>query len=131
MEDKLKKATGEEEKTRRSYEDALSNLSDVTPRYIEDMTQVHTFLFVVFSLYVLILFSRFQVFNKAQSFERDRINFFKQQALQMQEVLDVSSKPKWVFVYSEFTQYSRFSSSINLCDCGTFPVHRQIPSVKT
>ncbi|CDS43172.1 protein kinase C and casein kinase substrate in [Echinococcus multilocularis] len=72
IEDKLRKGIMEEEKTRKAYEEALSSLSDVTPRYIEDMTQV---------------------FNKAQAFERERIIYFKEQALQMQEVLDISAKP--------------------------------------
>ncbi|KAM3181009.1 hypothetical protein ACTXT7_015189 [Hymenolepis weldensis] len=77
MEDKLKKATTEEEKTRKAYLDAISALNDVTPRYMDDMTQVST-----------------QVFNKAQAFEKKRIEYFKQQVLAMQEVLDISSKSK-------------------------------------
>ncbi|VDM24647.1 unnamed protein product [Hydatigera taeniaeformis] len=40
LEDKLRKATSEEQKTRKAYEESLSSLSDVTPRYIEEMTQV-------------------------------------------------------------------------------------------
>ncbi|VDK37681.1 unnamed protein product [Taenia asiatica] len=78
LEEKLRKAAMEEEKTRKSYENALSSLSDVTPRYIDEMTQV---------------------FNKAQSFERERIIHFKQQALQMQEVLDVSTKPNLAQIF--------------------------------
>ena len=40
MEDKLKKASAEEAKTKKAYEDSLTSLSDVTPRYVEEMTQV-------------------------------------------------------------------------------------------
>ncbi|KAL5109092.1 Antigen EM13 [Taenia crassiceps] len=80
LEDKLRKATLEEEKTRKAYETALSSLSDVTPRYIDEMTQV---------------------FNKAQLFEGERINYFKQQALQMQEVLDISTKPNLAQIFVE------------------------------
>lgn len=42
MEDKLKKATTEEEKTRKAYLEAVSALDAVTPRYMDDMTQVST-----------------------------------------------------------------------------------------
>uniref|UniRef100_A0A5K3F1Z7 SH3 domain-containing protein n=1 Tax=Mesocestoides corti TaxID=53468 RepID=A0A5K3F1Z7_MESCO len=78
MEEKLRKATSEEEKTRRAYEEAVAALQDVTPRYIDDMTQV---------------------FNKAQAFEKERINFFKQQAMQMHDVLDVSAKPNLAQIF--------------------------------
>ncbi|VUZ39171.1 unnamed protein product [Hymenolepis diminuta] len=80
MEDKLKKATTEEEKTRKAYLDAISALNDVTPRYMDDMTQV---------------------FNKAQAFEKKRIEYFKQQVLAMQEVLDVSSKSNLPKIFAE------------------------------
>nr|CDS30681.1 protein kinase C and casein kinase substrate [Hymenolepis microstoma] len=80
MEDKLKKATTEEEKTRKAYQDAISALNDVTPRYMDDMTQV---------------------FNKAQAFERKRIEHFKQQVFAMQEVLDISSKSNLPNIFAE------------------------------
>nr|Q07839.1 RecName: Full=Antigen EG13 [Echinococcus granulosus]AAA29053.1 antigen [Echinococcus granulosus]AAA29059.1 EG13 [Echinococcus granulosus] len=83
MEDKLRKGIMEEEKTRKAYEEAISSLSDVTPRYIEDMTQV---------------------FNKAQAFERERIVYFKEQALQMQAVLDISAKPNLSQIFVELRE---------------------------
>ncbi|KAM7535300.1 hypothetical protein Aperf_G00000100373 [Anoplocephala perfoliata] len=83
MEDKLRKATFEEQKAKKAYEEAIAGLNDVTPRYMNDMTQV---------------------FNKAQAFERERLNYFKQQALQMQEVLDIGSKPSLPQIFSEMKE---------------------------
>ncbi|VDN96494.1 unnamed protein product [Rodentolepis nana] len=80
MEDKLRKATAEEEKTRKAYQDAVTALTDATPRYVDDMTLV---------------------FNKAQAFEGKRIEFFKQQVFAAEEVLDISSKSILPSIFAE------------------------------
>ena len=56
MEDKLKKASAEEAKTKKAYEDSLTSLSDVTPRYVEEMTQVGPFLNRHTQTHVLVVF---------------------------------------------------------------------------
>ncbi|TGZ75812.1 hypothetical protein CRM22_000178 [Opisthorchis felineus] len=73
MQDKLKKAEKEVERTRSNYTNALNDLDAESPRYLEEMTKV---------------------FNRTQEFERERLTYFKCLFMNMQQALNVTLKVK-------------------------------------
>nr|QQY02457.1 protein kinase C/casein kinase substrate neurons (antigen EG13) [Cryptocotyle lingua] len=89
MQDKLKKAEKEVERTRSNYTTAINDLDAESPRYLEEMTKV---------------------FNRTQEFERERLTYFKNLFTNMQQALNVTLKANFKTIYTELEE------SIALCD---------------
>lgn len=96
MQDKLKKAEKEVERTRSNYTNALNDLDAESPRYLEEMTKV---------------------FNRTQDFERERLTYFKCLFMNMQQMLNVTLKANFKTIYTELEQaisLSDIDSDLNL-----------------
>ncbi|XP_781490.3 protein kinase C and casein kinase substrate in neurons protein 1 isoform X3 [Strongylocentrotus purpuratus] len=81
LHDKVEKCRQESMKTKDKYEKALDDITTYNPRYMEDMKGQ---------------------FDRTQSFESHRLEFFKETLLSMQRVLDLSVNPSFAQVYVDF-----------------------------
>ncbi|XP_041472188.1 protein kinase C and casein kinase substrate in neurons protein 1-like isoform X9 [Lytechinus variegatus] len=81
LHDKVEKCRQESMRTKDKYEKALDEVTTYNPRYMEDMKGQ---------------------FDRTQSFERRRLEFFKETLLSVQRVLDLSVNPSFAQVYVDF-----------------------------
>jgi len=81
LQERVTKTKEEVTKTREKYEAALKDISEINPRYIEEMTQV---------------------FEKAQESEQKRLKFFKDMLFETHKCLNVSADPSLPRIYEEF-----------------------------
>ncbi|XP_076056480.1 protein kinase C and casein kinase substrate in neurons protein Synd isoform X3 [Oratosquilla oratoria] len=81
LQDRVSKAKEEVQRTREKYEQALKEISDYNPKYIEDMTQVY---------------------DKAQEGESGRLQFFKKMLFATHKCLNISIDPTLPRIYEEF-----------------------------
>ncbi|KAK6191557.1 hypothetical protein SNE40_003214 [Patella caerulea] len=80
LQEKLRKLQTEVEANREKYQAALNDLNGYNAKYIEDSTEI---------------------FEKAQDFERKRIEFFKKTLFEMQRCLDLSVDPRFSKIYTD------------------------------
>ncbi|ESO97496.1 hypothetical protein LOTGIDRAFT_208680 [Lottia gigantea] len=80
LQEKLRKLTNDVEATREKYQAAVNDLNSYNAKYIEDTTEV---------------------FEKAQEFERKRIEFIKKTAFQIHNCLDISNDARFKKVYTD------------------------------
>lgn len=81
LHDKVEKCRQESMRTKDKYEKALDDITTYNPRYMEDMKSQ---------------------FDRTQSFEGRRLEFFKETLLSVQRVLDLSVNPSFAQVYVDF-----------------------------
>ncbi|VDN08822.1 unnamed protein product [Dibothriocephalus latus] len=89
IEEKLSKAEHDKVKTKDAYNYALGNLTDENMHYIDEMTKV---------------------FDKSQALEKDRLEFFKSQALEIHKCLDLSKAVQLSDIYKKLEE------TLNLVD---------------